>query len=93
MAVKLRAEHVILARERAHAVFDLLHEQGWMSKSEAYHWLASTLTLPKAEAHIGRMNPEQCEQIFRLSKDKLRGLVRSLRGEKVFLETKLKEGK
>jgi hypothetical protein len=79
MAIKLRAENVVMARERAHAVFDLLFTLGFMTKDQAYHWLGSTMALERRETHIGRMHPEQCDKVVELVSAKLKSLVGSQR--------------
>lgn len=78
---KLRHRDIILARERAHAFFDQLESQGWMSKNESYLWLSSRMKMPRKEAHIGRLNPEQCEQVVEMCKAKLLELTQELRGK------------
>lgn len=72
MREKLRHPDVIAQRERAHAAFDLLHLHGWMTRDEAYAWLASTMRLPRNEAHIGRMSPDQCAAIYDHATGRLR---------------------
>ena len=52
MAGKLRHPDVIVARERAHAVFDLMWSCGYCSKTAAYTWLRETFGRPRVEAHI-----------------------------------------
>jgi CheY-like chemotaxis protein len=60
---KLRNRDVIIARERAHAAFDLLWVCGWLSKSNAYAWLRKEFHRPGVEAHIGRLSIEECARL------------------------------
>lgn len=60
---KLRNRDVIIARERAHAAFDLLWSCGWMSKNNAYAWLKKEFHRPGVEAHIGRLSIEECARL------------------------------
>jgi hypothetical protein len=76
---KLRSDNIVMARERAHAVFDLLHTLGFVDQDAAYAWLAGAMGLPLREAHIGRMNPEQCNRVVVLVSLRLRRLVDELR--------------
>lgn len=61
--IKERHKDVIVARERAHAVFDLLWACKLMSKKSAYAWLQKEFGRPKMETHIGRMSIEECARI------------------------------
>ena len=42
-------------RRTAHHYFDQLHLSGYMSKQDAYQWLADLIMAPLSEAHIGIM--------------------------------------
>ncbi|WP_158636418.1 zinc-finger-containing protein [Luteimonas marina] len=53
-------------RRRAHAALDAFWRDGGMSRSAAYRWMAKAMGLTKAEAHIGRMDPEACRQLIEL---------------------------
>lgn len=86
---KLRDDNVVMARERAHAVFDLLELLGFMTRDEAYHWLGSKLHLEKREAHIGRLNPEQCERLVALAREQLKRNVAALRSVAAAIQTQV----
>lgn len=52
------------ARKRAKAVFNPLWEEGDMSRSEAYAWLAGELGIANVEeCHIGWFGVERCEAV------------------------------
>ena len=62
--MKLRHESVIVARERAHAVFDLLWRcHVFPTRERAYMWLGQLFHRPPQEAHIGRMSIEESARI------------------------------
>lgn len=60
-------------RRKAHESFDQLYRTGYMSKNDAYFWLAVNLCVPKARAHIGYLDEYYCEQVIQLSKKELNG--------------------
>ncbi len=47
-------------RNAAHASFDPLWKSKRMTRSNAYKWLASSLSIPVEECHIGRFGPDLC---------------------------------
>ncbi len=46
--------HMRALRRTDHRYFDQLHQSGYMSKKEAYRWLAATISAPMSQAHISR---------------------------------------
>ena len=80
MAGKLRHPDVIVARERAHAVFDLMWSCGYCSKTAAYTWLRETFGRPRVEAHIARLSIEECSRLEVLVAEKLKktGVIKEL---------------
>lgn len=61
------------ARAKAHKWFDQLHQQsGLTTRTGAYTWLANAMGLSRAKCHIGHFTSEQCEEVIRLSKKKLK---------------------
>lgn len=52
------------ARIRAHEAFDRLWRSGRMDRRSAYHWMQQVMGLTSAEAHIGRFDRDQCEQLI-----------------------------
>lgn len=68
-------------RNEAHHYFDQLYRSGFMSKQEAYLWLASLLQVPLSHAHIGYLGDYYCREVIRESKKLLqRGPVRRTSG-------------
>ena len=55
-------------RRTAHRYFDQLHQSGYMSKKEAYRWLAATISAPLSQAHIGYLGEYYCRQVISRSK-------------------------
>lgn len=56
---KLRAE--------AHKSFDRLYRCGYMTKEDAYHWLASVVDAPLSHAHIGHLGDYYCKRVIQES--------------------------
>lgn len=68
-------------RNEAHHYFDQLYRSGFMSKQEAYLWLAGLLQVPLSQAHIGYLGDYYCREVIRESKKLLqRGPVRRTSG-------------
>ena len=55
-------------RRTAHYYFDQLHESGYMSKQDAYQWLADLVMAPLSEAHIGHLGEYYCKQVIEESR-------------------------
>lgn len=70
--MKQRHPDVIVARERAHAVFDLLWRCGYMDRTAAYAWLRAQFDQTKRDAHIGMLSIEQCARLEQLVADHLK---------------------
>jgi ssDNA-binding Zn-finger/Zn-ribbon topoisomerase 1 len=51
-------------RNLVHLHFDLLWQEGGMTRQEAYTWLQQIMNLTPEEAHIGRFTRDQCEQLI-----------------------------
>lgn len=58
-------------RRTAHSYFDQLHRSGYMSKQEAYRWLAGTIGAPLSQAHIGYLGEYYCKQVINKSRQLL----------------------
>ena len=58
-------------RRTAHLYFDKLLTSGLMSREEAYLWLASEISAPLSEAHIGHLGEYYCKEVIRKSKEML----------------------
>lgn len=59
------------ARQNAHSKFDLLWKREFMTRSQAYRWLADHMDLHIDDTHIGRFDLEQCIEVVRASSKKL----------------------
>ena len=55
-------------RRTAHSYFDQLHRSGYMSRREAYRWLAGTIGAPLSQAHIGYLGEHYCRLVISKSK-------------------------
>lgn len=55
-------------RNRAHAAFDPLWQQGpyRRRRNDAYAWLAGKMGLTKEETHIAMFDVEQCKQVIQI---------------------------
>ena len=63
------ANHELRAlRKTAHHYFDQLYKSGFMSKDDAYYWLASIIDAPLSYAHIGYLSEYYCKQVIEQSK-------------------------
>lgn len=51
-------------RKIAHDFFDQLYESGYMSKQDAYQWLADLIVAPLSEAHIGYLGEYYCKLVI-----------------------------
>lgn len=52
-------------RIRAHRAFDQLWQQGLMTRSEAYRWMADFFCLPLRDAHIGMFSEYRCTELIK----------------------------
>jgi len=51
-------------RKEAHDAFNRLYYSGYMSRDDAYQWLASILQAPRSQAHIGHLGEYYCRQVI-----------------------------
>jgi hypothetical protein len=51
------------AKQHAHEAFDPIWKDGFLSRSEAYEWLAMKLGIPSAECHVGMMDVAACQRV------------------------------
>lgn len=61
------------AKRAAHDIFDRIWREDWMSRDEAYAWLASKLGLDAQLTHIGMFRVATCERVVELCREYLRG--------------------
>jgi hypothetical protein len=57
------------ARRLAHQEFDLVWQNGVMTRSEAYAWLSEQLGIPRRHTHISQMTEAQCYKVVELVMD------------------------
>lgn len=55
-------------RKTAHYYFDQLYTSGYMTKDDAYYWLASIINAPLSHAHIGYLSDYYCKEVIEQSK-------------------------
>ena len=55
-------------RKQAHAAFDKLWKSGSMTRKAAYTKLMIAMNLGKKEAHIAKMNIDQCKKVLEVFK-------------------------
>ena len=68
------ADHRLRAlRNTAHKHFDKLHKGGYMTRQEAYMWLASLISAPLSQAHIGYLGEYYCNLVITESDKLLKG--------------------
>ena len=68
-------------RRTAHHYFDQLYESGYMSKQDAYQWLADLIMAPLSEAHIGHLGEYYCKQVIEESRKLLERRKAKTRGD------------
>ena len=67
-------------RRTAHHYFDQLYESGYMSKQDAYQWLADLIMAPLSEALIGYLGEYYCKQVIEESRKLLERQKAKTRG-------------
>lgn len=53
-------------RSAAHRVFDLLYQEGYLTRSAAYRWLSTQLEIPKKYTHIAMFGEKTCNRILEI---------------------------
>lgn len=51
-------------RIEAHGAFDQLWKAGGMSRKQAYNWMQKQMGLGEDQAHIGKFNEDQCQELI-----------------------------
>lgn len=69
------------AKMRAHTAFDRLWRHGSLSRSEAYAWLAETLSIPRKDCHIGGFDVAACQRIVEACRSAIREAAEAERSE------------
>ena len=54
-------------KDQAHEYFDMLWKLKYVTREEAYNYLAEWLGVPEPEAHMSRMDSEQCKKVIEWS--------------------------
>lgn len=63
------------AKSAAHNAFDPLWQDGEMSRTEAYGWLAHAMAIERKNCHIGYFNLDECLQVLIVCQNrKMQGL-------------------
>lgn len=55
------------ARMQAHTAFDTIWQSGWMSRSEAYRWLADQLGVEPKDCHMVLFGEATCKRVTALA--------------------------
>ncbi len=55
------------ARVEAHGAFDTLWQNDFMTRSEAYQWLADELGIPKEDCHMLFFDETTCRRVATIS--------------------------
>jgi hypothetical protein len=71
MQTKITRDELRLAKSIAHNWFDLLWEEGWMSRPEAYEWLAEQMEMTIRDCHFRYFDVGMCEAASQLCEVKL----------------------
>lgn len=67
------ADHNLRAlRITTHRQFDKLHLKGYMTRKEAYMWLANLISAPLSQAHIGYLGEYYCNLVLQESEKLLK---------------------
>lgn len=64
-------------RRTAHQYFDQLYSSGYMSKNDAYRWLATLIGAPMSQAHIGYLGEYYCKKVIEESRKLLNQRVKN----------------
>ena len=70
-------------RNEAHKHFSKLIRDDYMTKQEAYQWLAGLLGAPQREAHIGYLSEYYCNIVIEESKKEYERYLRKKRERKI----------
>ncbi len=79
-----RTESFVSFRNEAHKHFSKLIRDDYMTKQEAYQWLAGLLGAPQREAHIGYLSEYYCNIVIEESKKEYERYLRKKRERKNF---------
>lgn len=57
------------ARKRAHEYFDIIWKEGFMTRSQAYAWLAKSLKISRNKAHMKKMDYKMAKRVIKLCRN------------------------
>lgn len=60
------------ARHAAHRAFDKIWRCRHMTRTDAYHWLALQMGMPRGDCHMGMMTVEECQRVEALANEYLK---------------------
>jgi hypothetical protein len=63
---KLATQMLRELRAYVHTQFDPLWQNGQMTRTQAYVWLAEQMQMTVEDCHIGMFNEEQCRQVMEI---------------------------
>lgn len=72
------------AKNLAHYYFDALWKSGFMTREQAYIWLATSLGISQGKCHIGMFDTETCGKVVKLCKKQKCPMVESYRAKHSF---------
>lgn len=67
------------AKKSAHEEFDKLWKDGYMTRSEAYKWLANKMNISQRKCHISKLNESQCFDVERIVMKELKRRKRNVK--------------
>ena len=82
----LATEAIRAARKTAKAQFNALWQNGQMSRTDAYAWLAGALGIPVSACHFGWFDEAQCERALEVLSSERRPRVRTQTAVKAFAD-------
>ena len=68
---KMATQAVRSLRRKAHKVFDKIFKKHYMTRTDAYAWLANNMSIPRNECHISNFDEKQCELVIYLARQYL----------------------
>lgn len=68
---RLADEELRKAKMKAHGAFDVLWREKYMTRGEAYAWLAGEMDLEIDACHIGMFDVKMCNEVYKVSQLRL----------------------
>ncbi|AUQ96001.1 hypothetical protein PhaeoP66_03259 [Phaeobacter inhibens] len=60
------------ARHEAHLAFDPIWRRGYMTRTQAYQWLAIQMQWPRGDCHMGMMTCDECKRVVQIARKYLK---------------------